>query len=93
MPLYDYECQRCGQVTERAYSIHDFPNTIECPECHGEARKIISTGKGGIQCDSINDVQWLPSALKTLQPDWERPIESRKEYNQYLKDNNIIAAG
>jgi hypothetical protein len=54
---------------------------------------IIAPGHGGRFNDSIIGVPWLKSALGNLQPDGEKPIESRSEYKRYLKEKNIIAAG
>ena len=91
MPLYTYECSSCGEQEERVYKVDECPRTIQCLKCHEIMVKVILPGHGGIKTDG--DVPWLASAAKVLQPDHERPIETRGEYNRYLKDNNIIAAG
>lgn len=34
MPVYEYECERCGEHFERLFmSPDDRPSEIECPEC------------------------------------------------------------
>lgn len=93
MPLYDYQCQECQHQQEEFFKLSDLPETVKCEKCNGEAKKIITFGHGGLQCDGINDVPWLESALKTLQPDGEKPLQTRSEYKQYLKDKKLIAAG
>lgn len=93
MPLFDYECPKCGATKEIIAKIDGFPLSVPCSACDGEAVKVITCGHGGIQCDSMVDVPWLESAVKVLQPDGERPITTRGEHRQYLKDRNIIAAG
>lgn len=93
MPLFDYECPECGATKEIIAKIDGFPSSVHCNECDGEAVKVIVPGHGGIKCDSMTDVPWLESAVQNLQPDHERPVETRGEYNRYLKDHNIIAAG
>jgi putative FmdB family regulatory protein len=90
VPLYEFECQVCGKSHERVFKIVGCPTSQRC-DCGGDARKVIVPGHGGIKTD--NDVPWLKSAVKVLQPDHERPIETRGEYNRYLKENNVIAAG
>jgi len=55
------------------------------------AKKIIS--RGAIQCDSVNDVKWLPSACQTLQKHGEPPLQTRGEYNRYLKENKLSCVG
>lgn len=49
MPLYEYECERCGKVFETLCSIKERDN-VECPECHKPARRLLSgfaVGGGG----------------------------------------------
>ncbi|MEA2082770.1 MAG: zinc ribbon domain-containing protein [Thermodesulfobacteriota bacterium] len=50
MPIYEYECTCCHQVTEVWQSFSDDPATT-CPNCSGDLKKIISMSsfqlKGG----------------------------------------------
>lgn len=41
MPLYEYQCKKCGHRFERiqSYSAEDVK---ECPICHGEVERLIS---------------------------------------------------
>ncbi len=41
MPVYEYECQHCHQITEALQKFSDPPLT-ECPRCSGSLRKLIS---------------------------------------------------
>lgn len=41
MPIYEYECQKCRQVTEAMQKFSDAPLTC-CPACSGELKKMIS---------------------------------------------------
>ncbi|MCE5243425.1 MAG: zinc ribbon domain-containing protein, partial [Desulfobacteraceae bacterium] len=41
MPIYEYECMKCGKTTEAMQRFSDAPLT-ECCHCHGELRKLIS---------------------------------------------------
>ena len=41
MPIYEYECVKCGKTTEAMQRFSDAPLT-ECCNCHGELRKLIS---------------------------------------------------
>ncbi|MFO7569750.1 MAG: zinc ribbon domain-containing protein [Smithellaceae bacterium] len=47
MPTYEYECGACGQRFERFQTISDAPVT-ECPDCHGEVKRLLSGGGGFI---------------------------------------------
>jgi putative FmdB family regulatory protein len=41
MPIYEYNCTRCGMQHEIMQKITDPPLKV-CPECGGEMKKIIS---------------------------------------------------
>jgi len=41
MPIYEYECQKCNQITEAMQKFSD-PPLSECPHCSGKLRKLIS---------------------------------------------------
>ena len=87
-PRYDFQCD-CGKITEEFFHIEECPDLVKC-DCGKKAKKILSAS-GGIQTDS--DVAWLPSAVKVLQPDHERPITTRSEFKRYLKENRIEPIG
>jgi len=41
MPIYEYRCRKCGQVSEVMQSIHSRP-LRKCRSCSGSLEKIIS---------------------------------------------------
>ena len=41
MPIYEYECQKCGEVTEVMQRITDDPLTT-CETCGGPIKRLIS---------------------------------------------------
>ena len=41
MPIYEYECSKCGKTSEVMQRFSDSPLT-ECSHCHGQLRKLIS---------------------------------------------------
>jgi len=41
MPIYEYECTRCGQVEEVLQRFSDKPLT-KCPSCAGKLHKLVS---------------------------------------------------
>jgi len=92
MPIYEYECEKCGKIIEEIYSISNYPRGILCKNCGSIADKILSSS-GGIQCDSINDVKWLKSACDNLQRPNEPRIQTRGEYKRYMKDHHMAAIG
>lgn len=50
MPIYEYECNKCGLVFEARQKFSDAP-LQQCKECEGEVKKLVSstafTLKGG----------------------------------------------
>ncbi len=40
MPIYEYECETCGNRFERLQSIQDEP-VRQCPDCSGNVHKVI----------------------------------------------------
>lgn len=94
MPIYQYECRTCKTITEKIHRADSIPKKVRCskPGCGRMARRIIPQN-GAIQCDSVNDVKWLPSACQVLQKHGERPLTSRTEYKRYLKENHLECKG
>jgi putative FmdB family regulatory protein len=41
MPIYEYECEKCGHQTEVLQKFSD-PAIAECDACHGKMKKLIS---------------------------------------------------
>jgi putative FmdB family regulatory protein len=41
MPIYEYECLKCGRRTELLQRLDEAP-LAACPECGGEVKKLIS---------------------------------------------------
>lgn len=45
MPTYEYECTRCGLITEE-FKPMSAPKRQRCPECRGKVIRLISGGMG-----------------------------------------------
>lgn len=41
MPIYEYQCQKCGEVTEALQRMSDPPLT-DCSKCDGDLKRLIS---------------------------------------------------
>lgn len=66
MPLYEYECGRCGHRQEVLLAVNAVVDTVDCPACWGTAKRIFSTTKiGQGQPERIEQ----PSAHT---PEWKR---------------------
>jgi putative FmdB family regulatory protein len=89
MPIYEYKCKKCRRTIEAWYPVTHIPDRVKCP-CGKMAKKVLSRN-GAIHTDG--DVKWLASACKVMQRDGEKPIETRGEYERYLKENNYVCKG
>lgn len=45
MPTYEYECKKCGQITEAFQPITDSP-LKKCAKCGGRLKRLIGVGGG-----------------------------------------------
>ncbi|HUR20574.1 MAG TPA: FmdB family zinc ribbon protein [Vicinamibacterales bacterium] len=67
MPLYEYQCEECGQRFERIRKFSDPPLDEPCPKCGGPIRKLISSpaiqfkGKGWYVTDYAKSGSTEPS--------------------------------
>ena len=42
MPIYEYKCKSCGLTFEKLVKVNS-KETINCPECSGDTKKLISS--------------------------------------------------
>lgn len=42
MPMYEFECQKCGHKSEKLMKIDDPSESIKCSKCDGTAIKVYS---------------------------------------------------
>src|SRR5690349_2506835 len=67
MPLYEYQCEECGQRFERIRKFSDPPLEEPCPKCGGPIKKLISSpaiqfkGKGWYVTDYAKSGSTEPS--------------------------------
>lgn len=54
MPLYEFECEKCGHQFEELASLNS-DATPTCPECGGLSHKLMSTGALHIEAASPLD--------------------------------------
>lgn len=54
MPLYEYECRKCGRLFDARHGISESEDGIECPTCGARDPKRLlstfSTGPSGSNC-------------------------------------------
>ena len=89
MPTYEYGCFSCDHQEEYTCRIAERPGTLACPKCSGRMRQIIVPV--AIQGDDIVGIPWLQDFAKSTKEarHGEKPIQTRTEYKQFLKDKNL----
>lgn len=92
MPTYEYFCADCGLKFTDIRLMSERLHPAMCPECAGPGSFIISAPM--VQVDTAQDVPWLADfAAKRKESRFgHRPIQTRTEYKQYLKDNDLRPA-
>ena len=71
MPLYEYQCQECGDRFERIRKFSDPPLDEPCPRCGGPIKKLISSpaiqfkGKGWYVTDYAKSGTAEPSKAES----------------------------
>ncbi len=89
MPIYEYRCDVCGKLFEEIINKISPPDFSHCADasCDGVGKKLISS-PGGFVTDNP---AWLNDHTRAvLQKDGERPIETRKQHDDYLKANGYV---
>ena len=101
MPIYVYECDKCGDQTEHILSIHADPQ-MNCHKCEGGVARRIIVASG--QYCANQDSPWVrSSAAALLDPDIARkshdPIErrlaetpNRENLKAYMKHKGLRIA-
>lgn len=74
MPVYEYRCHKCGQMTEMMQKFSDAPLN-RCPRCGGKVSKIISN------CSfHLKGSGWYVTDYKKSGSTWkDKPSETKKE--------------
>lgn len=91
MPLYDYQCERCGHVEEHAMPVGE--RISQCTECGGASRRIISVGMVEANND---DARWIREVTDVVDKESKAPhvVEflknpTRTNYKNWMRKEGI----
>lgn len=93
MPLYDYECERCGFVFEDIARMDDSA-LKPCPLCPGLCQRLMSFGRG----ENVfrDEAPWIRSVLTVVAKDSRKPHTreflsnpTRSNYEKWLKAEGL----
>lgn len=88
MPTYEYYCEECGSHFEIVCKLAEFSHLANCSACNSEKSGKLLLSKGFTHGDCPS---WLDQSVRdAIQGDNEPPVETRKQYAQYLKEKNIV---
>ena len=88
MPLYEYQCEDCGERFERIRKFSDPPLEERCPKCGGPIKKLISSpaiqfkGKGWYVTDYAkagSEPSKTESAASETAPDAKSEAKTEKK--------------
>ena len=97
MPLYEYQCQKCGERVEMIQRFSDPPYT-HCPNCGGAMRKLISPsaimfkGSGFYKTDygssNTSSMKTAASEAKKADAGASKPAETKPETKTESKSDS-----
>jgi putative FmdB family regulatory protein len=74
MPVYDYECRKCGHREELILKANDDGLRV-CPTCEKfTLRRIISASKTSVYLGN-QDATWLKTSNLPVDPDSQHPVD------------------
>lgn len=90
MPVYDYECCRCGNITEVITIMAD-TDLKPCPVCAGDMVRIISIS--GVNCAN-QDASWLKPVADVVGNETREGREfkrnpTRENYHAWMKAKGL----
>lgn len=75
MPIYEYQCLKCGNIDELIEIKYNSSKLNQCSECGGKSKRIISAGFIHTETPT-----WINDDLRgSIQGDDEKPIRNRKD--------------
>jgi len=87
MPIYEYECQRCGNMQEEITSVTEMRQYIECQKCKGISKKIMTASR---QYTGNQDAPWARGFLGIFNKHDAHPVV-RQAFKNPTK-SNVMAA-
>ena len=85
MPLYEYQCRKCGHRFEELVRLGDTPN---CPACHADSPEKLFSTSAGVSTDktrkrTAKQARRAAGAVKR-----EKDHADREYERNYIKDHS-----
>jgi putative FmdB family regulatory protein len=86
MPIYEYECTKCGNIEEALQKFSDKPLT-KCKHCAGKLHKLVSHSTFHLKGTGWYVTDYADKSKKTTQPA-EKKTEDSKSVQTKSADTN-----
>ena len=81
MPIYEYECCKCGKTSEAMQKFSDPPLT-QCGQCHGQLRKLISASTFHLKGSGWYTTDYAGKNQSTAKPAESKTADSKTETSE-----------
>ncbi|HEY7099945.1 MAG TPA: FmdB family zinc ribbon protein [Terriglobales bacterium] len=78
MPLYEYECKKCGHRFERIQKFSD-PHVTKCPKCKGKVEQLLSAPAVQFKGSGWYVTDYAKASSGSANGDSGKPKEERVE--------------
>ena len=93
MPIYEYECDKCGKVSEEFQKFSDAP-LKKCRACGGKVHKLMSLnafhlkGSGWYVTDYVRTDKKEPSSVQKPENEVKSGTENKKSASNELSETS-----
>ena len=87
MPIYEYECTKCGKITEEIQKFSDDPFT-ECKNCSGKLHKLISHSSFHLKGSGWYVTDYANKAAQSSSPSADVKTEKKSAAPEKTSDNS-----
>ncbi len=87
MPIYDYNCQKCGDFTDIWAKIDEMQ--LDCPKCGGKMNRLISASN--IICDL--EPYWDENLAHSRKAPNGSYVQSRQDRKRKMKEFGLAEIG
>ena len=81
MPIYEYECKKCGDIHEVMQKIADKPLT-KCPSCGGRVHRIVSASSFHLKGTGWYKTDYASPAARPAGAPNESPVERKEKHEK-----------
>ena len=81
MPVYEYRCSRCRQVTSLTAAVGDMAGTVDCERCGAPAERILSRPSVHLS---------RASKLERLDPRYDRMVDKAMHDTQQAEPDRLL---